>query len=104
MITAGDFSICATSSTRTLRYAAPLAHAVLIASSLRLATRGSFYRTALISQLLVTLAALSGAKVKKRPFLIARYYVFTTASLAAGLYDYLRHGTPAGWEAPEGTR
>ena len=25
-------------------------------------------------------------------------------SLAAGLYDHLRHGTPAGWEAPEGTR
>ena len=22
----------------------------------------------------------------------------------AGLYDHLRHGTPAGWEAPEGTR
>ena len=39
-----------------------------------------------------------------RPLLLARYYVLTTASLAAGLYDYLRHGTPAGWDAPEGTR
>ena len=26
------------------------------------------------------------------------------AALAAGLWDYLRKGTPAGWEAPEGTR
>ena len=25
-------------------------------------------------------------------------------SLAAGLYDHLRHGTEAGWDAPEGTR
>ena len=39
-----------------------------------------------------------------RPLLLARYYVLTTASLAAGLYDWLRHGTPAGWDAPEGTR
>ena len=28
----------------------------------------------------------------------------TESALAAGLYDHLRHGTPAGWEAPEGTR
>jgi hypothetical protein len=26
------------------------------------------------------------------------------AALAAGLWDYLRHGTPPGWDAPEGTR
>ena len=39
-----------------------------------------------------------------RPLLVARYYVLTTAALAAGLYDWLRHGTEAGWEAPEGTR
>ena len=35
---------------------------------------------------------------------MARYYVLTTAALAAGLYDWLRHGTVVGWEAPEGTR
>ena len=39
-----------------------------------------------------------------RPLLIARYYVLTTASLAAGLWDWLRHGTEATWEAAEGTR
>ena len=49
-------------------------------------------------------AALAGGHVPWRPLLLARYYVLTTAALAAGLYDHLRHGTAAGWEAPEGTR
>ena len=35
---------------------------------------------------------------------LRRYYVLTTSSLALGLWDWLRHGTHAGWEAPEGTR
>jgi len=30
--------------------------------------------------------------------------VLTTASVAAGLWDWLRHGTPAAWEPAEGTR
>ena len=42
--------------------------------------------------------------MRLRPLLIARYYVATTAALGAGLYDHLRHGTPAVWEAAEGTR
>ena len=33
---------------------------------------------------------------------LARYYVLTTAAIAAGLYDHLRHGTPAGWDAAGG--
>ena len=41
---------------------------------------------------------------RSRPLLVARYYVLTTAALAAGLYDWLRHGTEVGWETPEGTR
>ena len=40
----------------------------------------------------------------RRPLLIARYYVLTTASLAAGMWDWLRHGTDATWDAAEGTR
>jgi hypothetical protein len=35
---------------------------------------------------------------------VARYYVLTTASLAAGLWDWITHGTQAGWDAAEGTR
>jgi hypothetical protein len=42
--------------------------------------------------------------LRVRPLLIARYYVLTTASPAAGLWDWLRHGTPAWWDAAEGTR
>ena len=45
-----------------------------------------------------------GGRVRARPLLVARYYVLTTAALAAGLYDWLRHGTEVGWETPEGTR
>ena len=50
------------------------------------------------------LAALLAGAVRARPLLIARYYVVATASLAAGLWDWLRHGTAAWWDAAEGTR
>jgi hypothetical protein len=49
-------------------------------------------------------AAVAGGRVRSRPLLVARYYVLTTASIAAGLVDHLRHGTAAGWTPPEGTR
>jgi hypothetical protein len=39
-----------------------------------------------------------------RPLLIARYYVLVTASIAAGLWDRIRLGTPGAWERAEGTR
>ena len=42
--------------------------------------------------------------VRLRPLLVARYYVLTTASLAAGLVDWISQGTTAGWEAAPGTR
>ena len=42
--------------------------------------------------------------MRVRPFLIARYYFLTTLSAAAGLWDWLRHGTAPSWEAAEGTR
>lgn len=62
------------------------------------------YRAAALGQAALLGAAALGGRVRLRPALVARYYVATTAALAAGLYDHLRHGTPAGWEAPEGTR
>ena len=55
-------------------------------------------------QAVILLAALAAGAVPVRPCLIARYYVLTTASLAAGLWDWLRRGTPAVWEPAEGTR
>jgi hypothetical protein len=54
-----------------------------------------------VATLAIQLALLLGALVGVR---IARYYVLMTASLAAGLWDWLRRGTPAEWEKAEGTR
>ena len=91
-------------SHRVLRYASPLLHLVVAAATLRLLRAGPVYRAAALAQAGLLAAAAAGAVVPLRPLLLARYYVATTASLAGGLADHLRHGTPAGWEAPEGTR
>jgi hypothetical protein len=91
-------------SHRLLRYATPLLHMVLALASLALLGRGRVYALAAAAQAALLAAAAAGARLRARPLLVARYYVLTTASLAAGLYDWLRHGTEAGWEAPEGTR
>jgi hypothetical protein len=80
-------------SHRVLRYLTPFLHAISFASAARLR-----YRLPVAAHALLLAAAAIG-----RPRL-ARYYVLVTASPAAGLYDYLRTGTPAGWEKPEGTR
>jgi hypothetical protein len=91
-------------SHRVLRYAGPLLHVVALLASLALARRGRVHRAAVAAQLAVLGAAAAGGAVRARPLLVARYYVLTTASIAAGLWDHLRHGTPAGWAPPEGTR
>jgi len=93
-------------SHRLLRYCTPALHALALAANVALvaAGAGSLYTVTLALQLaLLAGAALAGA-VRVRPLLIARYYVLSTASPAAGLWDWLRHGTPAAWEAAEGTR
>jgi cellulose synthase/poly-beta-1,6-N-acetylglucosamine synthase-like glycosyltransferase len=91
-------------SHRALRYAAPCLHLLTLIANALLLGRGRLYAAAFGVQLGVLGAAALGGVVRARPLLIARYYVLTTASVAAGLYDYLRHGTPAGWAPPEGTR
>lgn len=91
-------------SHRLLRYASPFLHLLVLAASLRLRRRGRVYRAALAAQLGLLGAAAAAARRPARPLLLARYYVLTTASLAAGLWDWLRQGTPAGWDPPEGTR
>jgi cellulose synthase/poly-beta-1,6-N-acetylglucosamine synthase-like glycosyltransferase len=89
-------------SHRLLRYGTPFLHVLTGLATLALLRRGRVYQAAAAAQAALLAAAFSGAKA--RPALVARYYVLTTAALAAGLYDWLRHGTPAGWDAPEGTR
>jgi cellulose synthase/poly-beta-1,6-N-acetylglucosamine synthase-like glycosyltransferase len=96
-------------SHRLLRYASPGLHALALAANIALlalpgAPGGALYWIALVAQLGLLLAAGLGGVLRLRPLLIARYYVLTTASPALGLWDWLRHGTEASWEAAEGTR
>jgi hypothetical protein len=91
-------------SHRLLRYASPLLHVTAAGATLALLGRGRVYVAAAIAQTAVVAAAAAGGRADARPLLLARYYVLTTAALAAGLYDWLRYGTEVGWDAPEGTR
>jgi hypothetical protein len=91
-------------SHRILRYASPFLHVIALVTSVALLGDGWVYAVAVAAQVLLLAAALLAPVVPLRPLLVARYYVLTTASLAAGLWDWLRRGTPAGWEAAEGTR
>ena len=91
-------------SHRVLRYALPFLHVVAFAASGLLVGSSPVYAVAFALQLALLAAAVLASAVRFRPLLVARYYVLTTASVAAGLWDWLRHGTPAGWEPAQGTR
>ena len=91
-------------SHRILRYLTPFLHVIALVTNVLLLGSGWVYMAALAIQVAVLLAAALAGTVRARPMLIARYYVLTTASLAAGLWDWLVHGTSAGWEPAEGTR
>lgn len=95
-------------SHRVLRYKAPFLHLAALVTSAILAPSSTFFLVLLILQLALLAAALLAPLLKFKPFLIARYYVLTTASVALGLVDYLKKGTEQildeGWTPPEGTR
>jgi len=91
-------------SHRVLRYITPFLHLVALGTAIALIGQGWVYIAAVVIQGAVLLGALAAALIRWRPLLIARYYVLTTASLAAGLWDWLRHGVDPGWEPAEGTR
>jgi glycosyltransferase involved in cell wall biosynthesis len=91
-------------SHRIVRYLTPFLHVIAFVANILLLGQGWVYAVALALQVAVLLEAVAAPFVRARPFLIARYYVLTTASLAAGLWDWLRRGTAAGWEPAEGTR
>ena len=95
-------------SHRLLRYLSFALHLLALAANVALVALGGAGQTLYIVTLALQLALLLGAALAGvlpiRPLLIARYYVLTTASLAAGLWDWLRHGTDATWDAAEGTR
>jgi cellulose synthase/poly-beta-1,6-N-acetylglucosamine synthase-like glycosyltransferase len=91
-------------SHRVLRYLTPFLHLVALATNIALLGRGTIYVVTLVAQGAVLVAAALAPLIRVRPFRIANYYVLMTASLAAGLWDWIRSGTPAGWEKAEGTR
>jgi glycosyltransferase involved in cell wall biosynthesis len=91
-------------SHRVLRYASPFLHLAALGANVALLGEGWVYVVTLALQVALLAAAALGPVVPARPFRLAYYYVLVTASLAAGLWDWLRTGTPAGWEKAEGTR
>jgi cellulose synthase/poly-beta-1,6-N-acetylglucosamine synthase-like glycosyltransferase len=84
-------------SHRLLRYGSGILHLILFATSLALVGHGAIYVVVLVAQLLLLAAAL--ARVA-----IARYYVLVSWATLVALWNYLRRGVPATWDAPEGTR
>jgi hypothetical protein len=96
-------------SHRALRYALPFLHLLALAANVALVALSdgssqTLYIVTLAAQAVLLLGAALAGAVRWRPLLLARYYVLTAASPAAGLWDWLRHGTEASWEAAEGTR
>jgi cellulose synthase/poly-beta-1,6-N-acetylglucosamine synthase-like glycosyltransferase len=93
-------------SHRVLRYATPFLHLLALAANVALVATGAgtLYVVTLGAQAAVLLAALLAPVVPLRPLLVARYYLFTTASPAAGLWDWLRRGALPAWDPIEGAR
>jgi hypothetical protein len=84
-------------SHRLLRYGSGVLHLALLGTSVALAPTGWPYALALAGQLAVLAAFAAGVP-------IARYYVYVTWATVQALWNYLRRGVPATWEAAEGTR
>jgi cellulose synthase/poly-beta-1,6-N-acetylglucosamine synthase-like glycosyltransferase len=84
-------------SHRLLRYGSGVIHVVLLGASLLLVREGGVYALALVGQLALLAAASVGLPV-------ARYYVLVSWATVQALFNYLRRGVPATWEAAEGTR
>jgi cellulose synthase/poly-beta-1,6-N-acetylglucosamine synthase-like glycosyltransferase len=84
-------------SHRFLRYGSGVLHLVLLASSIALADEGWVYDAVLAAQAALLAAAAAGVGV-------ARYYVLISWATVVALFNYLRRGVPATWEAAEGTR
>ena len=84
-------------SHRVLRYGSGVLHLVLLATSLALVGGGLVYQVVLAGQLLLLVAAAPASGSRATTSLV------TWATVVA-LWNYLRRGVPATWEAAEGTR
>jgi cellulose synthase/poly-beta-1,6-N-acetylglucosamine synthase-like glycosyltransferase len=86
-------------SHRLLRYGSGLLHLLLLGLSIALVAldQGFPYLLVLAIQLGGILGALLGLS-------LPRYYLLVTWATLVSLWNYLRRGVPATWEAAEGTR
>ena len=84
-------------SHRHLRYASGLLHLLALGTNIALLGQGVVYPVSLGLQLGLLLAALVGVG-------IARYYVLVSWATVVALWNYVRRGVPATWDAAEGTR
>ncbi len=91
-------------SHRLLRYLTPFLHLFAFVANLLLLDQGWVYVVTYGIQLAAIAAAILGGQFRLAPFRVARYYAMTTLSIAAGLWDRLRHGPPAAWDKAPGTR
>ena len=101
-------------SHRLLRYASPALNLVAFVTSAVLASqRSSLYSAMLTAQIgVLAIAAgsptLEASATNAEPIVrvarLLRYYVLVTAAPAAGLWDYLREGTPTQWGRAEDAR
>jgi cellulose synthase/poly-beta-1,6-N-acetylglucosamine synthase-like glycosyltransferase len=91
-------------SHRLLRYLSPVLHLVVLATNVALLGQGAIYVVTLVAQLALIAAAALARRWPLAPLRVARYYVMTTASIAAGLWDRWRYGAGGRWEKAEGTR
>jgi len=91
-------------SHRLLRYLSPLLHLIALLANALLLGDGWFYVVTFVLQVALIAAALLGRFLPLAPFRIARYYAMTTAAIALGFWDRLRHGAGGRWQKAEGTR
>lgn len=91
-------------SHRVLRYATPFLHVGALASNVALLGHGWVFAVTLGAQLAFLVGALLGrlTRGRPRPLGLCQYYLLVTASIVAGLWDWLRRGTPATWEKAAG--
>jgi cellulose synthase/poly-beta-1,6-N-acetylglucosamine synthase-like glycosyltransferase len=87
-------------SHRLLRYASPFLHLIAFGTNAALLGHGWVYAVTFALQLALFAGAALAPLLPIRPFRLASYYVLTTTSIAVGLWDQLRHGTPLTWEPP----
>jgi cellulose synthase/poly-beta-1,6-N-acetylglucosamine synthase-like glycosyltransferase len=92
-------------SHRVLRYGSGIAHLLLAATSLRLASRSRAAQALVAAQLAgLGLAAAGRLRAPVPGAGLAYYYLLVTQATVVALVRTIRHGVPAVWDKAEGTR